>query len=225
MVVLGRPLRVLIMTWYVAARVLGCNISKPISRRKEKEKIAHLKPVMPMRPGTWPTAMLMAEPVMKPLTAGAGMNSTSQPIRRRPTPRTMQPVKKANNVAISGPDHSFGWCASTCWIICATVTDITATGPMDTSLDVAKNLKAVRTKKGQRTLGLRNRRAHQWRTSKVHTEQVEWQAAQTVKEKTDGGTDEKSYLCIGHSLRDDYYTNSQASDNVATKPTNVWHDN
>lgn len=33
----------------------------------------------------------MAEPVMKPLTAGAGMNSTIQPSRRSPMPRTMKP--------------------------------------------------------------------------------------------------------------------------------------
>ena len=95
------------MTSNVAARVLRCNISTSIMENG-KEKYGHLKPVMPMRPGTWPTAMLRAEPVMKPLTAGKGMNSTSQPRRRSPSPRTIEPVKKAKTVAIWGPVHSPG---------------------------------------------------------------------------------------------------------------------
>ena len=45
-----------------------------------------------MRPGTWPIAMLSAEPVMKPLIAGKGMNSTSQP-------KHSQEKKKAKTVA------------------------------------------------------------------------------------------------------------------------------
>lgn len=60
---------------------------------------------MPINPGTWPAAMLIAEPVMKPLTAGAGMNSTSHPMRKRPIPRTMNPVMKAKTVAIWGPEN------------------------------------------------------------------------------------------------------------------------
>ena len=79
------------------------------------------------------------EPVMKPLTAGAGMNSTSQPIRSRPIRRTIKPQMKATVVAICGPSHSPGWWLLTCLIICETVRDITATGPMETSLDVANN--------------------------------------------------------------------------------------
>ena len=58
-----------------------------------KEQHAHLNPaVIPMRPGTWPIAMLSAEPVMKPLIAGKGMNSTSQP-------KHSQEKKKAKTVA------------------------------------------------------------------------------------------------------------------------------
>jgi hypothetical protein len=78
--------------------VLRPNIS--ISFIERTKKYAHLKPVIPMRPGTWPTTMLRAEPVMKPLIAGKGINSTIQPRRRRPTPRTIKPVKKAKTVAI-----------------------------------------------------------------------------------------------------------------------------
>ena len=52
--------------------------------------------------------MLMADPVMNPLTAGAGMNSTNHPRRKRPIPNTMNPQIKATVVAIWGPDHTFG---------------------------------------------------------------------------------------------------------------------
>lgn len=76
---------------------------------------------------------------MKPLTAGAGMNSTSQPIRSKPTPRTITPQINARVVAISGPVHRFGCFASTILMIWDTVRDMTATGPIETSLAVAKN--------------------------------------------------------------------------------------
>lgn len=64
------------------------------------------KPVIPIKPGNCPAAILMAEPVMKPLTAGMGMNSTSHPIRRRPMPSTMKPQMNASAVAIVGPSSS-----------------------------------------------------------------------------------------------------------------------
>lgn len=72
-----------------------------------------LKPEMPINPGTWPETMLMAEPVMKPLTAGAGMNSTSQPILKSPIARTMKPQMKASVVAMSDACHLSGNLAST----------------------------------------------------------------------------------------------------------------
>lgn len=83
--------------------------------------------------------MLSADPVIKPLTAGAGMNSTSQPRWRRPIPRTMKPQMKATVVAICGPAHLSGWASLMNLMIWDTVRDMTATGPMETSFEVAKN--------------------------------------------------------------------------------------
>lgn len=83
--------------------------------------------------------MLMADPVIKPLTAGMGMNSTIQPSRKMPMPKTMKPQMKATVVAISGPLHTSGCDLLTCVIICDTVRDMTATGPIETSLEVAKS--------------------------------------------------------------------------------------
>ena len=41
---------------------------------------------------------MIAEPVMKPLTAGAGMNSTIHPSRKRPIPRTVKPCERLSGV-------------------------------------------------------------------------------------------------------------------------------
>lgn len=88
--------------------------------------------------------MLMADPVIKPLTAGAGMNSTSHPNLSRPMPSTMKPQMNDRVVAICGPSHIPGCASFTCLIIWETVSDITATGPIDTSLEVAKNYVVTR---------------------------------------------------------------------------------
>jgi hypothetical protein len=45
----------------------------------------------------------------------------------------------ATVVAIWGPSQTFGWALFTCLMIWATVRDITATGPIETSFEVAKN--------------------------------------------------------------------------------------
>jgi hypothetical protein len=97
------------------------------------------RPWIPKRPGTWDETIVMAEPVMKPATAGVGINSTIQPMRKRPIPRTIKPHMKARVMAICTLSHS-----SPCdfWMylmMLATSRDMTATGPIDTSLDVAKN--------------------------------------------------------------------------------------
>ena len=92
-----------------------------------------------MSPGTCPAAILMAEPVIKPLIAGAGINSTIQPILRRPIPSTMKPHMKETAVAMTWGSHFPGWSLFTAEMIWETVNDITATGPMETSFDVAKN--------------------------------------------------------------------------------------
>jgi DNA-directed RNA polymerase subunit L len=94
---------------------------------------------IPSRAGIWTAMMLIADPVMKPLTAGAGINSTIQPIRRRPMARMMNPDRNARFVAIVGLDHVLGNCLSTALMIWETVKATIATGPIETSLEVAKN--------------------------------------------------------------------------------------
>jgi hypothetical protein len=96
-------------------------------------------PGIPRRAGTWSAMMLIADPVMKPLTAGAGINSTIQPIRRMPMARTMNPHRNATFVAIKGPDHVLGNFLSTALMIWEIVKATIATGPIETSLEVAKN--------------------------------------------------------------------------------------
>lgn len=51
---------------------------------------------------TWLTTIVMAEPVMKPLMAGAGINSTSHPIRRSPMPRTTKPCADMLDISDMG---------------------------------------------------------------------------------------------------------------------------
>ena len=80
---------------------------------------------------------------MKPATAGIGMSSTTQPKRSSPMPKTMNPHMNAKFVAICGLDHSCGCLLSTYVIICETVRDMTATGPIEISLDVANNWREV----------------------------------------------------------------------------------
>lgn len=76
---------------------------------------------------------------MKPLTAGAGMNSTNHPKRNSPSPRTMNPHRNDKVVAIVGASQTPGWecnIRATMFPVC---NDMTATGPIDTSFEVAKN--------------------------------------------------------------------------------------
>ena len=116
----GRFLRVLIMTRYALAFVSN-------------------KAEVPKRPGTCWDAIVMAEPVMKPATAGVGMNSTSQPSRSRPIASTMKPHMKDSVTAIWTLLHLVPYAAWTLPITVATSRHITATGPIDTSFEVAKN--------------------------------------------------------------------------------------
>lgn len=81
-----RFLSVLIMTLYAAALVSN-------------------RLWIPKRPGIWEEAMVTAEPVMNPATAGVGMNSTIQPIRKRPIPRVIKPQMKESVTAICGEDQ------------------------------------------------------------------------------------------------------------------------
>jgi hypothetical protein len=84
--VVGRPLSVLMMTLYGASRVLT--------------------PLMPISLGTWPAAMLTAEPVMKAQMDGSGMNSTTQPRRARPRKQMMAPAMMARAEAMTWPGTS-----------------------------------------------------------------------------------------------------------------------
>ena len=59
------------------------------------------KPVMPIMVGTCPTAMLMADPVMKAATDAKEMKSTIQPQRMRPMKHMMAPQMMAKAEAIT----------------------------------------------------------------------------------------------------------------------------
>lgn len=50
------------------------------------------KPVIPIKVGTWPTQILMADPVMNAEIEVREMKSTSQPRRARPKKQTMAPT-------------------------------------------------------------------------------------------------------------------------------------
>lgn len=103
----GRFLRVLMNTKYGASRVLT--------------------PVIPIRAGIWPTAMLIALPVMKALIAAKVMNSTIQPSRARPRNRTMAPLTIAKDDAVMSAGTS-GSLSCTLRTTFPVTVDRTATG-------------------------------------------------------------------------------------------------
>lgn len=66
--------------------------------------------------------------------------STIHPRRRRPMTRTMAPQMSARAVAMTLPGMSAPpGCSWTCLMTLDTSSDMTATGPIVTSLDVAKS--------------------------------------------------------------------------------------
>lgn len=109
---------------------------------------------MPIKPGTWPTAMLSAEPVIKAEMAAKEMKSTIQPARIRPMKVMMLPAIIARAEAMTCPGM-LGSVFATFVTTLPTMVDITATGytvsrvtresrarqltPMVMSFDVAKN--------------------------------------------------------------------------------------
>ena len=103
----GRPFKVLMMTRYVWSRVSN--------------------PVMPIKFGTWPTAMLMADPVMKADIADNEINSTIRPIRIKPMNVIMQPQMMARADATTWAGMS-GFDLDTSVTTSPTRSDITATG-------------------------------------------------------------------------------------------------
>lgn len=104
---LPRCFKMLIAIWYGASRVEN--------------------PVMPIIAGIWPTAILMADPVMKALIAARVMNSTIQPRRARPRKSTMAPemMAKADAMISAGTSGSFSVADNTTFPV---TTDNTATG-------------------------------------------------------------------------------------------------
>lgn len=110
----GRCLKLLMMTKYVGPRVLN--------------------PDMPIKFETCPAAMLMAEPVMNAAIAVSGIYSTTKPSRNSPNKVTMEPAMSARPDAMACPER----CGEDA-ITFPTSVDMTATGPMVMSLEVAKN--------------------------------------------------------------------------------------
>lgn len=113
------------------------------------------KPVCPIRAGTWPAAILRAEPVMKAEIAVSEIRSTIQPQRVRPIVTMMHPDTKAKADATTFGGIS-GLVPFTWVTMLPTIVDMTATGyshnqlpkevrytgaltPIVISLDVAKN--------------------------------------------------------------------------------------
>ena len=84
-------------------------------------------PVIPIIVGIWPTAMLIAEPVMKALIAASVMKSTIQPRRTRPRNKTIDPEMMARDDAMisKGTSGSFSDADATTFPV---TVDRTATG-------------------------------------------------------------------------------------------------
>jgi hypothetical protein len=96
------------------------------------------KPVIPIRAGTCPTAMLMAEPVMKADIAGSDIRSTIHPSLAKPKKRTIAPEMMAREdatISLGTP----GSLSSAFKMTDPVTVERTATGPMVISLEVAKN--------------------------------------------------------------------------------------
>ena len=84
--------------------------------------------MIPIIVGTWPTAMLRAEPVMYAQIEASEMNSTSQPSRARPRKHTMEPAIIAREEAmISAGTLPWSFCEAVVTTVPVTV-DRTATG-------------------------------------------------------------------------------------------------
>ena len=85
------------------------------------------KPVSPSKAGTWPTAMLRAEPVMKAEMAVSEIRSTIQPQRTMPMANMMHPAINAKADATTFGGNS-GFVTPTWVTMEPTSVDITATG-------------------------------------------------------------------------------------------------
>lgn len=60
-------------------------------------------PSTPMRSGTWPTMIVSASPMMKPLRTGSEMNAARKPRRSRPATIATIPVARASaTVSVTG---------------------------------------------------------------------------------------------------------------------------
>lgn len=103
-----RFFKVLMMTRYVAARV-----SRSL--------------LMPIIVGTWPAAMLIADPVMNAVMEVSEIKSTIHPIRARPIARMIHPQITAKAEAITCPSI-VGSMACALITTLPTIVDMTATG-------------------------------------------------------------------------------------------------
>lgn len=76
-----------------------------------------LKPLIPIKLGTWPAAMLIAEPVIKADIATSGMRSTIQPTRINPMKMIIQPAitAKAEAMTCDGISGSDSLARSVIW--------------------------------------------------------------------------------------------------------------
>lgn len=91
------------------------------------------KPVRPIKAGTWPTAMLRAEPVMKAEMAVSEIRSTIQPQRARPMATMMHPAinAKADAMTVGGMS---GFVTFAAVMMLPTSNDTTATGYLQNQL-------------------------------------------------------------------------------------------
>jgi hypothetical protein len=116
--VVPRCFRQLMMTLYVASRLE--------------------KPLRPIKSGTCPTAMFIAEPVINADMAGREIRSTIHPRRARPRKRTIAPEMIARDdatISLGTPGRR----SSALRITDPVTVERTATGPMVISFEVAKN--------------------------------------------------------------------------------------
>lgn len=115
----GKCLNELMITLYVASRVLNFVLN-------------------PIMVGTCPAAMLIADPVMKAEMAARVMNSVSQPSLANPRKQMIPPqtMARADATTWAGTLGSFLWTSVMTFPV---MVDMTATGPIVMSFDVAKN--------------------------------------------------------------------------------------
>lgn len=139
--------------------------------------------------------------------------------------RTMKPQMKATVIAICGPSHLSGWWASTCLIIWEIVRDMTATGPIETSLDVANSFGLISSVVahvcGEGTYTV-NEHSNEGGVEPILRGKggnlIDDMVIRQVANKRARGT----YQGVGHALGDDDDTDGETGDDVAREPSNIY---